>query len=61
LRGGSRNELYEYPDEQWAYYLCAKEFGWTPEEVDNQPLSIVTWVLAISNAVKEVEIERQSS
>ena len=48
----------EYPDEYWEYYICAKEFGWTPEEVDNQPVRVVSWVIAIHNVVVEVENER---
>jgi hypothetical protein len=48
----------EYPDKYWVYYLCGKQFGWTPEQVDNQPAHIVEWVLAISEVVTEVENER---
>jgi hypothetical protein len=48
----------EYPDEYWEYYICAKEFGWTPEETDNQPAHTISWLLAIHNAVIEVENER---
>lgn len=48
----------EYPDEFWEYYICAKEFGWTPDEVDNQPARVVSWVIAIHNVVTEVENER---
>jgi hypothetical protein len=48
----------EYPDEFWEYYICAKEFGWTPIEVDNQPAYVVSWVMAINNVVIEVDNER---
>jgi hypothetical protein len=48
----------EYPDEFWEYYICAKEFGWTTDEVDNQPVHKVSWVIAIHNIVVEVENER---
>jgi len=58
LRGSSRHEDMEYPDEYWEYYICAKEFGWTPEETDNQPAHTISWLLAIHNAVIEVENER---
>lgn len=47
-----------YPDEHWEYYICAKEFGWTPDEVDNQPAHKVAWVIAINNIVVEVENAR---
>jgi hypothetical protein len=49
----------QYPDRYWEYYLCAKEFGWTPEEVDNAPAHIIAWVLAIDNVVTEVDNERE--
>lgn len=53
----------EYPDKYWEYYICAKDFGWTPEQVDNQPMQKLAWILAIRNVVIEVdnERERQSS
>lgn len=31
------------------YYQCAKEFGWTPEQVDEQPVYFLDWILAIHN------------
>jgi hypothetical protein len=49
----------EYPDRYWEYYVCAKQFGWTPDEVDNQSMVKIAWVLAIHNAVVEVENERE--
>jgi hypothetical protein len=49
----------EYPDKYWEYYVCAKEFGWTPEQVDNQPMQKLAWVIAIRNIVTEVENERE--
>ena len=49
----------EYPDKYWEYYVCAKEFGWTPEQVDNQPMHKIAWVMAINNISTEVENERE--
>jgi hypothetical protein len=51
----------EYPDEQYQYYLCAKTFGWTINEVDEQPVYLATWLMAIANMEKEVSNERQST
>jgi len=31
------------------YYLFAKEFGWTPEEVDNAPAAVVVGMLKYHN------------
>jgi hypothetical protein len=35
--------------------VCAKEFGWTPLETDEQPAYLVDWIISISAIVKEVE------
>jgi hypothetical protein len=55
LRGADRNENYDYPFEEWIYYLCAKEFGWTVKETDEQPAYLVSWLLEINGTVKEIE------
>jgi hypothetical protein len=35
--------------------VCAKEFGWTPLETDEQPAYLVDWIIGIAGIVKEVE------
>lgn len=40
------------------YYIAAKEFGWTPLELDEQPAVIVDWIVAIATASSEAESER---
>jgi len=35
--------------------LCAKEFGWTPQETDEQPAFMVDWILKILKISREVE------
>lgn len=40
------------------YYLCAKEFGWTIKETDEQPAHLVDWLLHISTTVKKVESDK---
>lgn len=39
------------------YYVCAEKFGWTPNEVDEQPAVKVDWVLAIASAIEEYKTE----
>jgi len=58
LSGGQRNENFSYPDEQYLYFIAAKEFGWTPNELDEQPAVIVDWLVAIATAHSEAEAER---
>ena len=59
--GSSRSDDLEYPDEQYQYYLCAKTFGWTINEVDEQPAFLATWLMAIAEMENEVSNERQST
>jgi len=40
------------------YYLCAKEFGWTIEETDNQPAHYLDWIVNFHKAVKEVNSDQ---
>ncbi|NBU93480.1 MAG: hypothetical protein EBS18_02815 [Actinobacteria bacterium] len=61
MRGADRNENYDYPDDEWIYYLCAKEFGWTITETDNQPAGTVSWLLGINGIVKEIENDNNQS
>ena len=37
------------------YYVCAIEFGWTKEEVDNHPLSHLRDLIAIMQEEKKKE------
>jgi hypothetical protein len=57
IKTGSRSPGFTYPDEEFFYWACAKKFGWTPNEVDEQPASIVEWVLSINSAIDEVKAE----
>lgn len=40
-----------YPDEQFYYYTFAKEFGWTPTQIDEQPVYLLDWLMAIHQEV----------
>jgi hypothetical protein len=58
LEGGSRENSFEYPDEQYIYYQMADRFGWTPDEVDNLPAAQADWLLAIARTVEQVRADR---
>mgnify|MGYP006289880755 CR=1 FL=1 len=57
LAGRERHEAFSYPDEQFLYYIAAEKFGWTPNEVDEQPAYLLDWILAIANVHEEVKAE----
>jgi hypothetical protein len=57
LAGRERHEAFSYPDEQFLYYLAAEKFGWTPNQVDEQPAHLIDWILAIANAHEEVRAD----
>ena len=59
--GSSRADSLEYPDLEFVYFTCAKEFGWTITETDEQPVYMTSWIMAISQIEIEVENERQSA
>jgi hypothetical protein len=58
LLGNERHDDFDYPDEEWRYYVLADRFGWTPTQVDEQPAVLVDWLISISGIVREVESER---
>lgn len=58
MRGGkARKEIV--PFEEYRYVIYAREFGWTPAEVDELPLAVEPWLLPIYNALIEYENEKQ--
>jgi hypothetical protein len=59
LEGHERHPNLTYPDDQFLYYFCAKEFGWTIEETDNQPAPMIDWIVAIHNAIGQVQIDKE--
>ena len=59
LEGKRRDDSLIYPDQEFLYYFCAKEFGWTIEETNNQPAQMLDWVLAIAGFVKEVQRDNE--
>jgi hypothetical protein len=57
LKGNERHDDFDYPDEQYRYFILAERFGWTPAEADEQPAALVDWMLAIAGVVEEVKSE----
>jgi hypothetical protein len=47
------------PFEEYRYVVYAREFGWTPTQVDELPLTVEPWLLPIHNALTEFENEQQ--
>lgn len=56
MAGGSRSEdpNEKYPDDEVFYYRIAKEFGWTPTEVDEQPAYLMNMLMQIASIESEV-------
>jgi len=55
LQGAERNGNFDYPDDEFLYFLCAREFGWTILETDEQPAGLVSWLLEINGVIREIE------
>jgi hypothetical protein len=51
----------KYPELEYLYYRCAKEFGWTVEETRNQPAYYLSWIISISNVLGELDDPEQHS
>lgn len=58
MGGGQRHENFSYPDEHYYYYILAEKFGWTPNEIDDQPAARMDWILAIATAANEAENQK---
>ena len=45
------------PDEErlMTYLICAELWGWTPEQVDRQPITLLRDLLVLTKEVKEEE------
>lgn len=39
----------------YRYAVYMREFGWTPQQVDEIPLGIEVWLLPIFSAINEAE------
>lgn len=59
LTGHEYNGDLPLPSTEWFYYLCARDFGWTPEQVDEQPAALVDWLIAFRKMERNIEREHQ--
>jgi len=46
------------PTEELRYVEYAREFGWTPDQVDALPVHLDLWLLPISNMLKVVNVRK---
>jgi len=42
-------------------FIAAEKFGWTPEQVDEQPAYLIDWILSIGVIVDEVKANKSDS
>jgi len=42
------------PLEEFEYVRYADRFGWTPDQVDDLPLTLVPWLLPLHDDLQEV-------
>ena len=54
LKGGKADDRYPLPDELRDYMLV-KAFGWTKQQIDDQPAIWLDWMLNLHNLFSEVE------
>ena len=47
------------PPEQFRDYILAKEFGYLPNDIDDQPAARLDWLLASHNVVEKVKADAQ--
>ena len=59
LEGKRREDTLDYPDQEYFYYVCAKEFGWTIIETDEQPAALVDWLISIHGVIRQVENDNE--
>lgn len=60
LEGGKPDERYPLPVEFRDWQLATK-FGWTKQQIDEQPAVWLDWVLQIDGAAQEAEWKRSNS
>jgi hypothetical protein len=57
LEGNETRDGFDYPSEEYRYFVCAERFGWTPAQTDDSPAVLVDWLIAIGSVVDEVKAE----
>ena len=58
MQGNERHPDFDYPDDEYRYFAFADRFGWTPNQVDEQPGYLLDWMLAIAALNEEVKAEK---
>lgn len=48
---------FDYPDDEYRYFILADKFGWTPSQADQESAVMVDWLVAIASTVEEVKAE----
>jgi len=54
LKGGELKEGESLPKE-WRDYILATRFGWTKQQIDEQPAVWLDWLIAIDSTVEEAK------
>lgn len=57
LKGNERHDDFDYPDEEYKYFILADRFGWTPSQADQESAVMVDWLIAIAGLTEEVKAE----
>jgi hypothetical protein len=58
LEGNTPHEAFDYPEAEFRYWQFADRYGWLPNQVDEQPVYFMDWILAIGNLKTEIQNEQ---
>ena len=61
MQGNTPNPDLDYPEDEFLYWQFAERYGWTPHQVDAQPVYYLDWILAIGNLKLEIEQEQANN
>lgn len=59
IETGRRVKGVDYPDWPYLYHRLAKEYGWTPREVDEVDAETLDWMLGIQKIENELQDEHR--
>jgi len=59
LQGFEIRDEAKYPEAEYRYFTFAKEFGWTPDQVDCASAVTLDWMMQFLRVNSEVENERR--
>ena len=49
------------PPDAWRDYVLAETFGFTPNEIDEQPAARLDWLIACHNTVQQHKADREAA